>query len=301
MEDKESKHIAVKINEHERKQALEVCASLGFTVENTEGTSEIQPKALGMKGVHVDFDKIEKTEKYGDIQLKQPTTKASSKRVDLSEIASDQHAQYIGRTEGENAGTNDDFMQLDVGCDYEHQVLNFNHRTRRKLRRAIDNAEIQREILVRERAIEHLKSKGLDIPPQLYTRPKPLNVKGHRIMEDGGLETDKQERVRARVELTEFNNHMRVLRRQAKEAAIYAGLKKHAELTGKIAVVEGQPEAAKAFISSDAVKADGIVRGEQEARIESHSDDPASSSHEEDKSSASTSEREDSDTSMTSG
>lgn len=36
------------------------------------------------------------------------------------------------------------------------------------------------------------------------------------------------------MDLAEFNTRMRVLRRQAKEAAIYAGLHKHAEVTGRI-------------------------------------------------------------------
>ena len=74
------------------------------------------------------------------------------------------------------------------------------------------------------------------------TQLKPLNVKGHRILDNGRVETAKQERVRARMELTEFNSNMKVLRRQAKEAAIYAGLKKHAELTGKINVLTGHEE-----------------------------------------------------------
>ena len=131
-------------------------------------------------------------------------------------------------------GDGDEFIKLDVGHGQDFQTLNFNHKLRRKLRRAIDNAESRKEMLVRERTIEYFKNRGDDVPPILLTSLKPLNVKGHRILDNGKLETAKQERVRARMELTEFNLQMKVLRRQAKDAAVYAGLKKHAVLTGKI-------------------------------------------------------------------
>ena len=110
----------------------------------------------------------------------------------------------------------------------------YNHKLRRKLRRAIDNAEIRKEMLVRQRALDYCGDKHIEVPPELKTPYKPINFRGQIILENGTLETAKQERVRARMELAEFDTQMRILRRQAKKAAIYAGLRKHAELIGKI-------------------------------------------------------------------
>ena len=231
MEDEESKRVAVRINVEERQKALAFCETLGFTLENTPGVEEIQPKAQGMKGVEVDFSMIEKSEKFGDIQAK----KRNPNRVDLGQAAPESMAKYVGGVSTEYQGE-EEFIKFDVGDEQDAQILNYNHRLRRKLRRAIDNAEIAREMLVRENAIKSLEDQGREVPDVLKTAPKALNVKGHRILENGKLETPKQERVRSRVELTEFNVNMKVLRRQAKEAAIFAGLKKYAEVTGQIPV-----------------------------------------------------------------
>ena len=234
VEDEESKKIAVLINIAERQAALEVCGSLGFTIENTPGTNEIKPKALGMKGVDVDFDAIEKSDRQGDVRPKDNSCKMSSKRVNLSGAAEDANAQYVSTVQDGTHGEGDEFIKLDVGDGQDFQMLNYNHKLRRKLRRAIDNAEVRKELLIRDRAIQYLKEKGEVVPPVLLSPSKPLNVKGHRILDNGKLETSKQERVRSRMELTEFNMQMKILRRQAKDAAIYAGLKKHAELMGRI-------------------------------------------------------------------
>jgi hypothetical protein len=72
----------------------------------------------------------------------------------------------------------------------------------------------------------------MDVPPELDTPAKPIHKRGQRVLENGTLETDKAERVRLRIELAEFNNAARVLRKQAKAIAIEAGLRVHAELTG---------------------------------------------------------------------
>ena len=229
IEQEESKKIAVLVNEVERKRALELCALLGFTIENTEGTAEIQPKAQGMRGVEVDFDAIEKSEKQGHIQAK-----SRSKRVDLSAAANEAQVEYIGAGSSGTQAGEDEFLQFEVGEGKDFEELNYNYKLRRKLRRAIDRAEMEKEALVRQRGIEYFESKGQEVPVALRIAPRPINLQGHRILENGKLETDKQERVRKRVELMEFNNFMRVLRRQAKEAAIYAGLKKYAEVTGQI-------------------------------------------------------------------
>ena len=112
---------------------------------------------------------------------------------------------------------------------------------------------------MRERTIEHFKEKGGNVPPILLTPLKPLNIKGHRILDNGKLETAKQERVRARMELTEFNLQMKVLRRQAKDAAMYAGLKRHAVLTGKIKETVEQVELGNSSNISPHIDRDPLV------------------------------------------
>lgn len=182
-----------------------------------------------MKGVKVDFDAIEIGERRSDVKPK----KANS-RVSLSDVPDHAKAEYIPTSRRGEDGEPEDFIRLDVGEGQDFETLNYNHKLRRKLRRAIDNAEIRKEMLVRKLACDHFDEKNIEVPPELKTPYKPINVKGQRILENGTFETAKQERVRARMELAEFNTQMRILRKQAKEAAIYAGLRKHAELTGKI-------------------------------------------------------------------
>ncbi len=229
IEDEESKKIAVDVNIMERQAALNHCASLGFTIANTSGVDEIKPRALGMKGVEVDFNAIEVGESRSGVKPKQ-----GSKRVDLSNVPKDAKAAYIPSGQRGDGGDSEEFIKFDAGEEQDFEALSYNHKLRRKLRRAIDNAEISKELLVRQRAIDYYKEKGLEVPALLQTPPKPLNIKGQRVLDNGLFETAKQERVRARMELAEFNTQMRVLRKQAKDAAIYAGLRKHAELTGKI-------------------------------------------------------------------
>ena len=182
-----------------------------------------------MKGIEVDFDAIEVGESRSDVK-----SKKANGRVDLRVVPDHANVEYISAGQQIEDREPEDFIKLDVGEGQDFETLNYNHKLRRKLRRAIDNAEIRKEMLVRQRALDYYADKNLEIPPELRTPDKPINIKGHRILENGTLETAKQERVRARMELAEFNTQMRILRRQAKEAAIYAGLRKHAELMGKI-------------------------------------------------------------------
>ena len=186
-----------------------------------------------MKGVEVDFDTIELGEKQSDVKVR-----PQSKRVNLADAPQEMKAEYIptgqNYDDDDEDGNVEDYIKLDVGEGQDFEALNYNHKTRRKLRRAIDNAQIRKEMLIRERAMQYCKEKDMAIPPVLETPYKPVNTKGQRILENGLLEMAKQERIRARMELTEFNTQMKVLRKQAKEAAIYAGLRKHADLLGKI-------------------------------------------------------------------
>ena len=233
LEDEESKKIAVEVNNFERKKALEHCAQLGFTLANTPGVDEIKPRALGMRGVEVDFDALEVGESRSTVKPK------STKRVDLSGAPRDNGLELI--LSNERAGDSEEvneFIKLDIGHVQDHETLNYSHKLRRKLRRAIDNAEIQKEMLVRERAVRSYASKNIEPSPELRTPLKPVNFKGQRIMENGMLETAKQERVRTRLELAEYNKAARVLRKQAKQSAVEAGLRKYAELIGKISTTE---------------------------------------------------------------
>ena len=248
IEDEESKKIAVDINTLERKVALDYCAALGFTLANTPGVDDIKPRALGMKGVEVDFDNIKIGDSRSDVKPKR-----AHSRVNLGDVPDDAKAKYVSEVHRSEDGGPEDFMKLDVSEGQDFDTLIYNHKLRRKLRRAIDNAEIRKEMLVRQRALEHYNDNSVEIPLGLTTSYKPINARGQRILENGTLETAKQERIRARLELAEFNSQMRVLRKQAKEASIYAGLRKHAELTGKILSVDPilDKEEAVEFVPDD--------------------------------------------------
>lgn len=229
IEDEESKKIAVDINDLERKAALDCCAALGFTLDNTPGVEEIKPRALGMKGVEVNFDAIEIGERQSDVKPKQ-----GNRRINLGDAPKDVKAEYVPAGQRGEDGNVEEYIKLDIGEGQDFETLSYNHKLRRKLRRAIDNANIRKEMLVRQRALDYYQEKDMEAPAVLKTPYKPVNVKGQRILDNGVFETAKQERVRSRMELAEFNTQMRILRKQAKDAAIYAGLRKHAELTGRI-------------------------------------------------------------------
>ena len=267
---------------------MDLCASLGFTIENTPGTAEIKPKALGMKGVDVDFNAIEKADKQGDIRLKQENINGRPSRTDLAKAAIDAKTEYVPTINSSTHPEGDDFIKFDVGEGQDFQTLSYNHKLRRKLRRAIDTAETQKETLVRDQVIDHLEEKGEDVPPVLRTPYKPLNVKGHRILDSGKLETAKQERVRARMELTEFNTQMKVLRKQAKDTAVYAGLRKHAVLTGTIKDDSARAEATSSSMMSPHANGDtstGIATTSVSSRKRSLSVSTKTSSDDEDPSS----------------
>ncbi|KAI9674667.1 MAG: hypothetical protein M1817_001570 [Caeruleum heppii] len=243
IEQEETKKLAVELNNAERAAALARCAELGFALENVEGVAEVQPKVLGMKGVEMDFEAFEartKTSKVGTKNGKSdPKSRmVKSNRVDLSLVSDERRARML-QPEAEQADAYPgDFVSLDVGGGPDHQELNYNHKLRRKVHRAIEAAQIEKETLVRQKTIEYCEANNLEVPVELKTRAKAVSEKGRRILEDGRLETDKQERVRSRLELTEFNKAAKVLRRQAKERATEAGLRKFAELTGRLPVRE---------------------------------------------------------------
>ena len=249
MEDEERRRLAVTVTNMNRRKAMEVCEALGFTLQNVEGVAEIQPKALGMKGVEVDFTKLEFV---GDAQSGLKVTGKENKeekpkksaRVDLGSIAEetntqnvafDSVTQYGPYNTGDPDNMDQNFVEFGQEDDWqEHQQLSYNHKVRRKLRRAMESAQVKKELLVREAVIKFCEGQRVEVPAVLNTPAKPPNKKGHRTMPDGTIETEKQERVRAKVELTEFNKYAKVLRKQAKEMSIEAGIRIYLELMGRI-------------------------------------------------------------------
>lgn len=252
MEDEERKRLAVQVNLKNRKDALDAAAALGFTLENVQGVDEIQPRTTGMKGLHVDFNKLE-YDGDGPSRLRvvgdKPHERPKGNRVDLGLVADESHVKPIFAPEhasGPNASAlgQHEFMSFgnDVGQDHEFQALNYNHKVRRKLRRAMEGAKIRREMLVRSKAIEHCEKNGLEVPTALTTPERPISIRGQLTLPSGLLETAKQERTRAKVELTEFNKQARVLRKHAKEMAVEAGIRIYLQLIGRIPKREGFDE-----------------------------------------------------------
>ncbi len=145
-------------------------------------------------------------------------------------------------------GLDGDFVSLGDMVDEAGQEIGaseFNHKLRRKLRRAIEAAQIKKEILVRKKAVEYCEEKGIEIPKELATEYQPIKLNARRILEDGTMETEKQERSRKRLELAEYNKAAKVLRKQAKSEAIEAGLRKFAVMTGQTPI-ETETEQDKA-------------------------------------------------------
>ena len=235
LEEEETKKIAVDVAAVQRRRALACCAAFGFTTKNTPGVDDIKPRALGMKGHTVDFDALQASEPSNSAQpngCHKPTA-GRSKRIDLSTVPKDD-GSYVTPRQGSDSGLPEDFMKLDTDDGQDFEALSYNHRTRRKLRRAVEAAQIRKELLVRNHVRSICKSKGVDPPPELATVARPLHKRGQRIQENGMLETGKAERVRLRLELAEFNKAARVLRKQAKEIALESGLRVYAEMTGRI-------------------------------------------------------------------
>lgn len=258
MEDEEGKRLAVQVNKKLRKDALDCAAKFGVTLENVEGAKEITPRLAGkMKGMDVDWQQLEfigdtsSGLKFADGRttlqkaIAPPKTKGGrSNRVNLGAIASEAHTQSVlgqGSNRNHSGGINSDFVQFGVtdDADQNYEDKNLNHKLRRKLRRALEMMQIKKEMIVRKKAIEYCQTNNIPVPPELLTPERPINQRGERCMPNGLLETAKQERVRQRVELTEFNKMARVLRAQAKAMSIEAGMRVYLELMGRIPKREG--------------------------------------------------------------
>ncbi len=252
MEDEERKRLAVHVNIKNRRDALDAAAALGFTLENVEGVDEIQPRTMGMKGLQVDFNKLEYDgDRPSGLKLvdEKPREKPKGNRIDLGAVPDESHISSVfarDHASGANASAlgQQDFVGFgkDAAQGHEAQAISYNHKVRRKLRRAMEGAKIRREMLVRSTAIEHCEKNGLEVPAALTTPESPISIRGQRTLPSGLLETAKQERTRAKVELTEFNKQARVLRKQAKEMAVEAGIRIYFELLGRIPKREGLDE-----------------------------------------------------------
>jgi hypothetical protein len=222
-----------------------------------------------MKGQEVNFDILELGDRPSALKIKdEKITQGSenktvkSNRVDLGKAADESTARLLTSSGTASTGLDGDFVSLDLGDGklegQQFEALNYNHKLRRKLHRAIEAAQIKKELLVRAIAKKHCESSGIEVPRELTTEYKPIKLAGRRILEDGTLETEKQERVRKRLELAEYNKAAKVLRKQAKAEAIEAGLRLFAELTGKKSVVPKQtprPELGNSVVSASNVKA----------------------------------------------
>jgi hypothetical protein len=277
VEQEEAKRIATEVNIAERKRAMDVCAKLGFTLENVEGIAEIVPKALGMKGQEVDFSAIEIGDRPSKLKVKDEKVaakmkaKPKSNRVDLGKAPEESKTILISTEGGAGpGGLDNDYVGFEFGEDNFEGAefeggLSFNHKLRRKLHRAIEAAQIKKELLVREKAKEFCESSGIEVPIELAVPYAPVKLTGRRILEDGTVETEKQERVRKRLELAEYNKAAKVLRAQAKAEAIEAGLRVFAELTGKNPIEGGNEGSESADDVTTMIGAQLEVQAEEEA------------------------------------
>ncbi|KAI9814756.1 MAG: hypothetical protein M1827_003022 [Pycnora praestabilis] len=232
IEQEEVKRMAVEINTAERKEAFTRCAELGFTLENTLGVSDIKPRVLGMKGAEIDWERFERMEKAGEKadKIKAKFLGSGKDRVNLGAISDESKAKVLGLSKNDDEAPGE-FIPLNI--EQDPADMNYNHNVQRKLHRALEAAQVEKAMLVRQKALEYCGPNEIEPPEVLITAYKPVKINGQRALEDGTLETEKQERVRARMELAEYNQAAMVLRRQAREQATKAGLRKYAELTGK--------------------------------------------------------------------
>jgi hypothetical protein len=188
-----------------------------------------------MKGKEVDFDAIQIGTRPSELKIKdeklakqfKPGTQGN--RVDLGRMADEWKVKEVLYDEDTPEEMEGDYVGFDFGDEaaneQQFEALNYNHKLRRKLHRALEAAQIEKEKLVRAKAREHCEQNGLLVPPELAAEYKPIKLVGKRILADGSIETEKQERVRKRLELAEYNKAAKVLRQQAKAEAIEAGLR----------------------------------------------------------------------------
>lgn len=236
-----NKRIHLEVDERERRLAMEFCKHHGFTIENTEGTSDIKPRVLGMKGKELDVDRLEEVLHAAEEKLRAQRAdeakygKHNSHRVDLSKVKDEADTIFVGAGEGDAGGMDGDFVAFDFGDNDEPVAdddVNYNHKMRRKLNRAIIAAQIKKENLVRAKTLAYCKEKGLDIPEEFTASHRPCKLLNRRMLINGTIETAKQERVRRRVETAKYNELARAFRKTCKAS------QREAEVKAQQAILE---------------------------------------------------------------
>ncbi|KAI9888312.1 MAG: hypothetical protein M1814_000587 [Vezdaea aestivalis] len=224
LEDQLNHQLAMELNDHDRLVALHYCDLLGFTLANTDGVNDIKPTVTGLKGIDFDWDDIEIGEGKLDFKIKR---KAENSFTDNSNPNLTSLGPRTSKATSTATASQSNFISF--APTETTDLGSLNYKIRKKLQMSLDRCELEKEKHVRERALEYLTEHGMTHPPQLLTELHPKSKTGKLVLPNGLLETDKQLRIRARVELAEFNKFMKVLRAQAKEQSIYAGLKKYAD------------------------------------------------------------------------
>ena len=123
-----------------------------------------------MKDVEVDFDMLGVGQTSSGVQVKQNR----NNRVNLGAVPLESEAKLHrvgGETPAESPG---EFISLDVGEGQDFEAINYNHKTRRKLRRALEAAEIAKEMVVRKAALGHYQKNDIKPPEELKTLYKPM-------------------------------------------------------------------------------------------------------------------------------
>ncbi|MCJ1230582.1 hypothetical protein MMC12_007256, partial [Toensbergia leucococca] len=93
-----------------REAPLNYCDELGFAFRDTPRIEEIKPTALDVEGIRIDLGAA-------------------------PDYAKAQNIPTADRGDGEDPG---DFIKLDIGDGQYFETLNYNHKIRRKLKRAIE-------------------------------------------------------------------------------------------------------------------------------------------------------------------
>src|SRR4051812_28031190 len=120
---------------------------------------------MGMKGVEVDFDMLEVGQTPSCVQVKQNR----NNRVNLRAAPLESKAKLLPVGEETPAEAPGESVSLDIGEGQDFEAINYNHKTRRKLRRALEAAEIAKEMVVRKAALEYCQENDIEPPEELKT------------------------------------------------------------------------------------------------------------------------------------
>jgi hypothetical protein len=105
---------------------------------------------------------------------------------------------------------------------------------------AREEAEIAKEMLVRETCLAFLKKHDIPAPTEILRPTSPPKFRAKRVIHSGRLETENREIEQKKIELAEYNRAMTVLREQARKKAVTAGQRVFAALTGGGSIDAGE-------------------------------------------------------------